>query len=138
MTTAEGQPPVDVADFNAKLAEHATLTGVPLDYLRFMICAQTAGALLPEGTALGGDAAMAIRLGPAAVREDPVLTVRAEKALPLERALLALARNLAAAHGGITASIDLASADDREMPGTISFSYRGEAWCKFGFELSPL
>ena len=56
MTTAEGQPPVDVADFDAKLAEHATLTGVPLDYLRFMICAQTAGALLPEGTALGGDA----------------------------------------------------------------------------------
>ena len=138
MTTAEGQPPVDVADFDAKLAEHATLTGVPLDFLRFMICTQTVGALLPEGTALGGDAAMAIRLGPASVREDPVLAVRTEPGKRLDEQLLALAGNLTTEQGGITASIDLASAGDREMRGTISFRYRGEPWCKFGFELSPL
>ncbi|MDA8101834.1 MAG: hypothetical protein M0Z34_02580 [Nitrospiraceae bacterium] len=56
-TTPERQPPIDVADFDARLAEHASLTGIPLDFPRFMICAQTAGGLLPPGTALGGDAA---------------------------------------------------------------------------------
>ncbi|MDA8386434.1 MAG: hypothetical protein M0Z88_09265 [Actinomycetota bacterium] len=41
-------------------------------------------------------------------------------------------------HGGITASIALDVASDREIKGGIAFSYRGEPGCKFAFELSPL
>ncbi|MDA8101833.1 MAG: hypothetical protein M0Z34_02575 [Nitrospiraceae bacterium] len=40
--------------------------------------------------------------------------------------------------GAITAAILLDAAGDREMRGMINFSYRGEPWCGFGFELSPL
>ncbi len=53
-------------------------------------------------------------------------------------ALLFLAGNLTYEHGGITASIALDVASDREIKGGIAFSYRGEPGCKFAFELSPL